>query len=51
MRQKIVHKLGVSEELFDFLTQCLTIDPNERISVEDALNHPFFLQQNESQNI
>ena len=42
MKHRIVHKLGASEELFDFLTQCLILDPNERISVEDALNHPFF---------
>ena len=42
LRQKIIHKLGVSEDLFDFLTQCLTLDPNERITVEDALKHPFF---------
>jgi serine/threonine protein kinase len=46
MRQKMIHKLGISEELFDFLTQCLTLDPNERISVEDALVHPFFTKAN-----
>jgi serine/threonine protein kinase len=25
----------------DFLEKCLMIDPNKRITADDALNHPF----------
>ena len=31
----------VSKSCLDFLTKCLTYDPDRRISVDHALNHPF----------
>ena len=33
---------GVSEDAKDLIKKCLKIDPNRRISIIDALNHPFF---------
>lgn len=32
---------GVSEHAKDFIRQCLTIDPNRRMTAHDALRHPF----------
>jgi serine/threonine protein kinase len=31
----------MSNNLLDFLSKCLLSDPNNRFSVEHALNHPF----------
>jgi serine/threonine protein kinase len=36
---------GRSEELQDLIRQCLEIDPEKRITAEDALQHPFFTIQ------
>ena len=33
---------GVSEDAKDLIKKCLKLDPNRRISIIDALNHPFF---------
>ena len=43
MRENLMGNLGTSPELFDLLCQCLTLDPAKRITVEDALIHPFFV--------
>ena len=33
---------GISEEAKDLIKKCFILDPNKRINVLDALNHPFF---------
>lgn len=33
---------AVSEEAKDLITSLLCVDPNNRYSIEDALNHPWF---------
>ena len=45
MYQKLKETFKVSDELFDFLKKCLTINPLKRITVEEALDHPFIKQQ------
>ncbi len=37
--------LGLSSSCLDFLSKCLIFDPNMRISVDHALNHPFINTQ------
>ena len=36
---------GRSEELKNLISQCLEVDPEKRITAEDALQHPFFTIQ------
>jgi serine/threonine-protein kinase PRP4 len=33
----------VSQQLSDFLLRCLELDPSRRISIADALKHPFVI--------
>ena len=33
---------GISEEAKDLIKKCFILDPNKRISIIEALNHPFF---------
>ena len=35
----------------DFMQKCLERNPNTRISIEDALNHPFIQMHKCSENI
>ncbi|RAL62033.1 hypothetical protein DID88_002521 [Monilinia fructigena] len=35
----------------EFLERCLELNPHKRISAEDALNHPFLLEQTEDEDI
>ena len=39
---------NASENLISILSQCFTIDPNERITSGDIINHNFFRQVNEA---
>jgi serine/threonine protein kinase len=39
---------GVSDEAKDLIKKCLKYDPNKRISIQEALNHIFFKDINES---
>ncbi len=40
---KIIHKYSQDEQLIDILTNMLQIDPNQRLTIEQVLNHPYFL--------
>jgi len=34
----------IPQDAWDLIDRCLTVDPERRISAEDALNHPFLLE-------
>lgn len=40
-----------SEEMYDFVDQCLAIDPLSRAKADDLLKHPFLKNKGDSQNI
>jgi len=42
---------GISKNAIDLLNKLLEIDPKKRINVQEALNHPWFLDRNENRNI
>ena len=46
---KIIEK--ISKNACDLLNKLLEIDPNKRINVDEALNHPWFLENNDYNNI
>ena len=37
---------GYETELIDFVQRCLKLDPNERMTPEEGLNHPFLKTEN-----
>ncbi|CAD8092016.1 unnamed protein product [Paramecium primaurelia] len=42
--RSVIHVEGFDDKAEDLLTQLLELDPQKRIKVEDALQHPFFEQ-------
>jgi serine/threonine protein kinase len=41
----LLSKYTSNDNIIDLLTRCLDINPRTRITVEDALNHPFFKEE------
>ena len=43
IRQELRTTFGNDSDLIDFLEQCLCMDPEERLTPDEALNHPWIV--------
>lgn len=51
---QLLYELDISEDAIDLVKKLCTLDPDSRITAEDALNHPWLtknLKQNEIRNV
>ena len=40
-----MYHMGVPGECYDLLEKCMCLDPDERTTAEQALSHPFIVNQ------